>query len=289
MKKNTISVLVVIISLFSFIVSLVGVLSMGGTGKYEFISLHGEKILIYGEGIYKSDSFSMAIQAIAQDFVTILLGIPLLIISLVLYRNNSFRGKILLTGTVGYFLYTYTSYSFLAMYNHLFIVYILIMSLSFFAFVILMMSYKIKELKNYFRKEMPVKLISSFLVFLGIIICLMWLGRLAPSVFKGELPIGLEHYTTLVIQALDLGFIVPLAIISGLLVRRREGLGYLLSSIIIIKGITLLTAISTMVVLMFVNDINVSPVEIIVFPLFNLTAIYCLYKILQNTYDKVPE
>jgi hypothetical protein len=62
----------------------------------------------------------------------------------------------------------------------------------------------------------------------------MWLGRIIPS-YNNKIVAGLEHYTTLVIQALDLGFIVPVAIISGILLIKNNSLGYLLAPIIIIK------------------------------------------------------
>ena len=53
--------------------------------------------------LYARDSVSMASQAIAQDFVTLVIGIPLLIISFCsVVKRDSARGWFLLTGTLGY-------------------------------------------------------------------------------------------------------------------------------------------------------------------------------------------
>jgi hypothetical protein len=93
----------------------------------------------------------------------------------------------------------------------------------------------------------------------------MWLGRIAPSLINGTSPEGLEHYTTLVIQTLDLGFIVPAAMLSGVLLIKRKPFGYLLSSIIIIKGVTLLTAIIAMAIRMLFAGVKVSFIELILF------------------------
>ncbi|HEX7713527.1 MAG TPA: hypothetical protein VF531_05865, partial [Bacillota bacterium] len=236
----------------------------------------------YGKGLYRNDSVSAASQAIAQDVVTLIVGIPLLILGLYLSGKGSLKGKLLLTGTLGYFLYTYTSYSFLAMYNPFFLIYVILMSASFFAFTLAMLSFDVGKLSADFGPKLPVKFIGGFSIFLGVIIALMWLGRIQPSLVSGVPPLGLEHYTTLIIQALDLGFIVPAALVAGVLVIRRKPFGYLLASVIIIKGITLLTAISAMLIGQIRAGIKVGPAETIIFPIFNVIAIYCLVLILKN-------
>src|SRR4051794_32482129 len=102
-NQRSISILVVLISLFSFAATTYALVSHQGTGRYEYKSIFRENVDIYGTGLYQRDSVSMAIQALAQDYVTLFLGIPLLIISLVLTRKGLVKGKLLLTGTIGYF------------------------------------------------------------------------------------------------------------------------------------------------------------------------------------------
>jgi hypothetical protein len=85
---------------------------------------------------------------------------------------------------------------------------------------------------------------------------------------------------------LDLGIIVPVAALSGIMIIKKKELGYLLSSIIIIKGLTMLTAITSMLIGMINAGIEVSSIEMVVFPLFNLIAIYCLVVLLRNINEK---
>jgi hypothetical protein len=87
--KKTINLLVLCILVLSLAASVYGVFSNKGHGKYEFNSLHGETITIYGKGLYQYDSISMASQAIAQDIVTMILGIPLLIIYRFIYQERA--------------------------------------------------------------------------------------------------------------------------------------------------------------------------------------------------------
>lgn len=284
--KKAISLLILCIVVLSGIATTVGVFSNKGTGEYQIESFRGETVTIYGKGIYQDDSISAVAQAKAQDIVTMALGIPLLVVSLYLSRKGLLRGRLLLTGTLGYFLYTYISYSFLAMYNSLFLVYVALMSASFFAFVLSMMSYDLEKLRLSFKEKLPVKFVGGFQIFLGIIIGLLWLGRIGPSLLNKTIPLGLEHYSTLIIQAMDLGFVLPAAILSGVLLIKRKNFGYLLSSVIIIKGITMLTSITAMIIGMIYAGVEVSIVEIILFPLFMLVTIYCLVLILKNVDEK---
>jgi hypothetical protein len=287
-NKKTITVLVVLIAILAFIASAIGVFSGQNEAVVErqYQSIHGENIMLYGKGIYKNDSVSLAAQGIAQDVVTLVLGIPMLLISLVLARKNLLRGRLLLLGTVSYFLYAYVSYSFLSMYNPLFLVYVMLMSLSLFAFILCIMSIDVEALKSSFSTKLPVKFIGGFQIFIAFILLMLWLGKIVPSLISEATPIGLEHYTTLVIQAMDLGIIVPVALLSAILLMKRRPFGYLLSSIVIIKGLTMLTAITAMIIGQVLAGVEVGIVEMIIFPIINLIAIYCLVIVLRNVEEK---
>jgi hypothetical protein len=280
--RKSIGILVLMIIALSIFASGYGVFSNQGNGQSEFKSIFGESITLYGKGLYKNDSVSMASQAIAQDYVTLFIAIPLLLLSLYFSRKDLLKGKLLLTGTLGYFLYTYTSYSFLSMYNSMFLIYVAIMSLSFFAFTLAILSFDLQNLHSYFDNKLPVKFIGGFLLFVSFIFGMMWLGRIIPSLMKGEPPLGIEQYTTLVIQALDLGFVVPAGFLAGCLFLKRKPLGYLLSSILIIKFITLLTALTAMIIRQIYAGIQVGFAEIFIVVLVNLLVIYCLMLIMKN-------
>lgn len=281
--KTTINVLVLCILVLALLACLFGLFSSGGNGQYDFKSINNETVKIYGSGIYKNDSISGAAQTKASDFVTLVLGIPLLIASLYFAARGSFRGRLMLTGTLGYFLYTYMSYTFLLTYNPLFIVYVVIMSACLYAFILSLMSFEIDKLPAMFNERLPTKLLGGFQLLVGFSLCVMWCGKIAPTIFKGTIPLGLENYTTLVIQGMDLGIIVPAAFLSGILLIKRKPFGYLLSSVIIIKGVTMLTCISAMIINMALMGVEMSLAEILVFPILNLFAIICLILLLKNT------
>lgn len=287
MKYNRlISLLVLCIVILSIFASVIGIFSNAGSGAHEIESFRGETVNIHGRGLYSDDSISIVAQGTAQDIVTLALGIPLLIVSLSMSLKGSLKGRLLLIGTLGYFLYTYISYVFLWMYNPMFIVYVILMSASFFAFTLSMMSVNTNNLSLSFNKKLPVKFLGGFQIFFAAAICLLWMSKIIPTITNGTVPLELEHYTTLVIQGLDLGFIVPIALLSGVLLIKRKQFGYLLSSVIIMKFFTMGAAITAMIIGQYLVGVEMSIIEIIMFPIFSLFIFYCMILLLKNIDDK---
>ncbi len=272
-NKKVLTILVFSIVLLSLVATLAGIFFKQGPGSYEFTSLHGEQVLIYGKGLYSNMSAIDAPDGIAQDVVTLFLAIPLLVISFFWASKNSLKGKLLLTGTLLYFLFTYLLYMVLIMYNELFLIYVLLTSLSFFAFILVLISYDLGELAASFKHELPVKFIGGFLIFIAIAVGLNWLSIIVPPLLDGSLiPQEVKHYTTLPVQGLDLAFMLPTAFLSGVLLIKRKPVGYLLAAIVSNFLIIMMTAISAKIFRQFLQGTEgVLPV-MLVFLLFALTA-----------------
>jgi hypothetical protein len=287
--KRTISLLVILITTLSIFATSYAIVSNQGPGKYEYQSIFGETVSIYGKGLYSHDSVSMAAQAIAQDYVTLFLGVPLLLLSFYMYRKGFLKGSLLLTGTLGYFLYTYASYSFLSMYNSMFLTYVALMSASFFAFILMMMSFDVEKLPLFFSEKLPVKFLGGFLLFVSFVFGMMWTGKLGFPLLNNTPPADLQHYTTFVIQALDLGFVVPAGLLAGILLMMRKPFGYLLAPVIIIKEITLLTALTAMILFQLKAGVEIGYLLVWSVILFNLSVIICMILMMKNIKENVEK
>lgn len=263
---KTLHLLTLLIIILSGIATTIGMFSNSPKELSPVLTSFGETIELYGKGIYARDSVSMASQAIAQDFITCIGGIPLLIIGLCLALKQSKKGVFLLSGTLAYFLYTYASYSLLIVYNHLYLIYVAIMILSFYAFILCMNQISHYEVETTFACSFPIKAVSRFLWATGFMLGSMWIGRVIPTLTNESAPEGLEVYSTLGIQTLDLGFVVPACFIFGYLLRKKNKWGYLLSIVLVAKALTITAAVSAMTILMRINGIFVSPVETFLFP-----------------------
>lgn len=274
--RKTIAILTILLLLLSILSSVFGILAYQNTSGTQFTSLYGEPIQLFGNGIYARDSVSVAVQGIASDIVTLFIMVPATIFALFSMLRKSLKGTLVLTGLLGYFLYTYTSYTFLWMYNPLFLVYVAQMSLSLFIFVLLIMSFDRSRLRNSILPNFPKWPLIAFMSVLSILVGLMWLARIVPALIEGVVPVGLEHYTTLVIQALDLGFVIPATLVAVVLLVKDNIWGYFLASILIFKYVALLMAISAMVVLMAIENTGASMLESSIFIAFTVLAIAML-------------
>lgn len=248
----------------------------GSPGEpYEVVSIRGETVTLDGRGLYGMDSLSVAAQGRAQDAVTLLIGIPLLLISLTLYLKDSARGHILLLGTLAYVLYAYTSYAFLSTYNAFFLIYVALFSLSLFTFIPLILQVDAGSLAIKMAKRTPVRLIAADLYFTGVMLLGMWLMRIVPPLFSGGSPVGIETYTTLVIQVLDLGIIVPVAFLTGTLLLRKRPWGFILSAVFLCKGLTMFLAIIAMIIGEALSGTLQSYGEVVIFVVMVAVNLWC--------------
>jgi hypothetical protein len=254
---------------------------------YPYTNHRGETVMINGHGLYYYDTVSSAAQMQANDLVALVLGLPLLVISTWLAFRGSLRGRLLLTGTLGFFLYTYMSMAFLTAYNALFLVYVALFSLGLFAFILSMMTIDLETLPARFSERLPRGWIAGLLFFVGGFLLLAWLGRIIPPLLQNLTP-PLENTTTLVIQAMDLGLIVPLALVSAVLLLRRSAWGYLLASVALMKGITMGIAVSTMGINMSLRGVPDSLGILVPFLVITLLNLVTAIVLLKNVKEELP-
>ncbi|MBS4035391.1 MAG: hypothetical protein KGZ85_13050 [Ignavibacterium sp.] len=280
-KKHT-TLLVLLIALASIIASSTGIFLDEGPGQFEIESVRGEKITIFGKGLYQHMSDDVAIQGIAQDYITLFLGVPLLLISLFLSRKNSFRGLFLLAGTLGYFLVTYLFYLTMGMYNQMFLVYAFLLGTTFFAFILTVLEFDLNELKNRFNSEKLVRNAGFFLIINATMVGLLWLGVVLPPIFDGTIyPKELQHYTTLIVQGFDLGLLLPIAFVVGYLAIKKNKYGFLFAPIYMIFLSLLMTALVSKILFMANTGQNVMPV-IFIMPTIVLISISFSILLLKN-------
>ncbi len=253
----------------------------GEGSPYPLTNFRGEQVTINARGLYYWDTVSSAAQMQANDLVMVVLGLPLLALSYWLTLRGSLRGRLLLTGTLGFILYTYITMSVGAAYNAFFLVYVAIFSLSLFAFVLMMMSFDLEALPAHFSEKLPRRAIAGLLFFAAAFLLVAWLGRIAPTVLQGQRPL-LDNTTTMFIQAMDLALIVPLCAVAGVLLLRHSPWGYLLASVGMMKFLTMGIAVSLMGLNMARRGVSVSAAELVVFPVITLVNVALVGVLLRN-------
>ena len=261
--------LIALIAALALVAAGAGLFWQGKGEPFQFTTARGETVTLQGHGLYRNDTMSSVAQEQANDLVTLVVGLPLLVGAAWLALRGSLRGRLLLAGTLGFFLYTYMSMAFLAAYNELFLVYVVLFALSLYAFVLCLLSFDLYDLPRHFAPSLPRRSVAAVLFVGGSFLLLAWLGRIVPPLLAGRAP-ALDNATTLVIQAMDLALIVPLCFLAGVLLLRRSAWGYLLASVAVMKFNTMGLAVSTMALNMARLGMPVSAVELGVFPAITL-------------------
>jgi hypothetical protein len=239
--------LVPIIFLLTLFATSMGLFYQTSGEPYSYTNHRGETVMLNGHGLYFYDTVSSTAQMQGNDLITLVVGLPLLVVSTWLAFRGSLRGRLLLTGTLGFILYTYMSMSTLTSFNALFAVYIALFTLSMYAFILSMMSFDLQGLPKHFSEKLPRGWIAGLMFVIAGFFALAWLGRIFAGLQQGAIP-ALENTTTMVIQFMDLGLITPAAVLGGILLLRRSAWGYLLASVMLTKGATLGLAVSTMAI-----------------------------------------
>ena len=246
--------LIPLIFLLALAAAAAGLFSETPGVPYAYTNHRGETVLLNGHGLYYYDTVSTVAQMQGNDLITLVVGLPLLALSAWLAFRGSLRGRLLLAGTLGFFLYAYLSMSMLTAYNALFLVYVAAFTLSLYAFILCLLAVDLPSLPGHFSPRLPRRWIAGTLFAVGGFLGLAWLGRIGAPLLQGGTP-ALENTTTLVIQAMDLGLIAPLAILAGILLLRRSAWGYLLASVAVLKGLTMALAVSTMAINMALRGV----------------------------------
>jgi hypothetical protein len=238
--SNTLVWLSSLIMVLASIAAGVGLLWQDEGSPFTFTTLRGQTVQIYGQGLYRYDTPIVAIGLKAADAVTLFLAIPLCLLALVLYRRGSLKGRLLLAGTLAYFLYMAISLAFGAAYNTLFLVYVALLALSLFAFILALASFDLAALPSHFSAALPRRGIGIYLIVSGAVLMLIWLAlSIIPAMLQGQAPPEVWSYTTVITFVLDLGIIAPALIVSGGLLLRRAPIGYLLAATLLVFTVVL--------------------------------------------------
>lgn len=259
-----------------------GIISNEGGGTFIYESIRGQMVEIYGKGVYRHMSSDVALQGIAQDYVTLFVAIPALLVAFFYTKKHSFKAKLVLSGVLLYFTLTYLFYVAIALYNELFLVASLTLFVSLFSFILNMMSFDFQHIKTRFNPQASMRLASLFLIMIAIMMAMLWLSVIVPPMLDGSFyPKTLYHYSTLIVQGYDLGIFLPLAMISGILGLKKNEYAYVLVPTYWVFLSLLMLALLSKIAFMAQAGVNVVPV-IFIIPVMFLMAIIFALKIIKN-------
>jgi hypothetical protein len=258
-----VSCLALLIGLSAVAASLVGLLPGDGASR-TVTSIRGEGVTLDGRGLYRYDTVFIAEGSRGTDAVTVVLGVPLLVVATLLaYRRGSRRAGLLLAGALTYFLYVYASRALSNAYNPLFLLYIVVFSASLFGVLLVVIALNRAGLDEGLAGRAPHRGLVWFLTACGLLTAIVWLAPLIDALVTGSPPQLLDTYTTSVTDVLDLGLIVPTLFVAAALVRRRAVLGYVLAATLIVLLVLIAATIVAGTVLQLSARMSFTPEQVV--------------------------
>ena len=236
-----------IIAALAAIASAAGVLLRGDLATEAFTTIRGDLVDVLTGGIYRLNGESIAAEGVGWDAVTLLLVVPALLLTLPFLTRGSLRAYLFATGILAYFAYQYFEYAMALAYGPLFPIYVAIGALSLTGMALLLSGIDQAALRTRVGPAFPRRPMMGFGIFMAVLLAGMWLPLIAGTFDATSVP-QLNGGTTLVVQAFDLGLLVPLGLFTAVTIKRRLVAGYVLSAIVVVKGMTMGAAIAAMLI-----------------------------------------
>lgn len=216
------------------LITITGLLSFSTDNSYMITNPYGNEVKMFGSGIYAHDSYFRAPIFIGSDFTMLFLVVPLMTIALIKeIKNRTLKSKLKLIAVTAVVLYYAISIAFGISYNSYHLIYIALFTCSLFSVITLVIRLDTVALQNALSWKLPSKGISIFLIISGISLFIAWLPDIIPTIISGtSLPL-IEVYTTEITYVLDMGIISPLMFVCLALLKKKDGLGIVILSIIL--------------------------------------------------------
>jgi len=160
---------------------------------------------------------------LAQDAINLVLGLPILLGSLWFARRGSLIGLLLWPGALFYVLYTYALYLIGAPFNTLFLPYVALVAVSAYTTIGIVVSIDGEQVRRRLAGVVPARTVGGILVGLAFLTLAQDAGGAVVTALAGGAPIDPVAHRVWIV---DLAVEVPAMLVGGVLLWRRETLGY---------------------------------------------------------------
>jgi hypothetical protein len=192
------------------------------------LAIAGSGIALAVDGIYARLTPAFLPQAYAQDIANLAVASPAWLILAILALLGSLRAYLLWLGVLTFTLYNYVIYSFSVPFGPLFLLWVAVLGLSFYALIGGVTALDRKVVESSFSNRRAVQVVAWFLIVVAILFGLLWLSEDVPALMSGRTPQSVADMgvPTNPVHILDLAFFLPAVIATGIGLLKRKSLAY---------------------------------------------------------------
>lgn len=170
------------------------------------------------------------------DLTTIAVAAPVLLASMLVARRGSRAAQAVWLGALTYSVYNYAYYAFGTAFNDIFVLHIVLFSLSIAGLVLMVANIDIDAIAARFRDVRAARLIGGFLATVGVVLGGLWLFLAIRFAVTGELMADLPADGIHLVFAIDTSLLVPALVIAGVLLWRRTARGFVFGTAMAVMG-----------------------------------------------------
>jgi hypothetical protein len=233
------------VALMALAASGSGVFLRGDGGYARGTSVRGEAYSYATSGVYRWNSLRVVAEGLGWDVVTLLFAVPTTLVAAVLVARGSYKGRLLALGLLAYFAYQFMEYATYWAFGPLFLLYVALFAASLAGIAWIAPGMRIAAFDEIAGRGFPRRSMAALCLLMALLLLLMWLAAILKASSPGTVA-PLLGQTTFVIQAYDLGLIVPLLAFTGVALLRRKAVGYFLGAVLAVKAAMMASAISAM-------------------------------------------
>ena len=240
------ALLALFVAILAAVAAALGVFARGD-GAFETVaSVRGVTYRMATDGVYAFNAEQVVGEGIGWDIFTLFVAVPALAVASWFVAAGSFRWRLAAAGLLGYFLYQYLEYAVTWAFGPLFPLFIATYAASLAGIVWLGVSLAHDGVAHRFDERFPRRAFGALNVSLAALLALMWAARIATGLGGDLEAAGLRGETTMVVQALDLGLVLPTALFVSILAWRRSAAGYVLAAAYAVTALAMGSAITAM-------------------------------------------
>jgi hypothetical protein len=175
-------------------------------------------------------------QARAQDIADLAVAAPAMLILAVMALRGSARAYLLWLGVLTFTIYNYFIYVFSVPFGPLFLLLVAVLGLCLYALIGGVVSLDHRAIAARFASRRSVAAAGWFLIVAALLFAFLWLSEDLPALISGSTPQSVMDMglPTNPVHVLDLGFFLPAAMVTGVLLLKRKPLGYTLAPALIV-------------------------------------------------------
>lgn len=254
------------------VVAAIGVFGRGDGTTEAVVSARGEPFDMVTTGVYAWNPERLVAEGVGWDVFTLAIAVPALLFAAWGVWRGSLRWRLVAVGLLVYLWYQYLMYAMAWAIGPLFLPFVAIVAAAAIGVAWVASSVPVTSLAHNVTEGYPRRGMMIFCAAMALLLLGMWLPMIA-TVLRGDLEGTLLGQTTLVVQALDLGVIVPLSLATLVLLWRRAPAAVLVATALAVKGLAMAVAICAMLVSAWAVE---GALEIGPFVLFAAIALACL-------------